>query len=144
MTDIEFTQSETLSNKNGLDTLLMLCSEHHEVGSRVTCSPPPVDSDRDILCLVRDWRVFVSTAIRDGFTIGGSNTCEQFESAEREMKFISLKRNQDNVNLIITESREFVRSFLSATKIAKRLNILDKEDRIALFQIILYGKGLDQ
>lgn len=31
--------------------------------------------------------------------------------------------------------------FIAATAVAKRLNLLDKADRIALFQAVLYANG---
>lgn len=44
-----------------------------------------------------------------------------------------------DVNLIVTQDNKFYDRFMAATSVAKRLNLLDKADRIALFQAVLYG-----
>lgn len=43
------------------------------------------------------------------------------------------------LNLIITFDPEFYRRFLAATGMAKHLNLLSKDDRVMLFQAVLYG-----
>lgn len=43
------------------------------------------------------------------------------------------------VNLIVTDAEWFFANWCGATDIAKRLNLLDKAGRIALFQGVLYG-----
>ncbi len=43
------------------------------------------------------------------------------------------------INVIATASEEFFYKFMESTAEAKRLNLLLKDDRIALFQKILYG-----
>lgn len=45
----------------------------------------------------------------------------------------------DDVNLIVTVDSEFYNRFVAATSVAMRLNLLEKSDRIALFQAVLYG-----
>ena len=52
--------------------LANLCHVSKPVGSRVTCSPPPTDTDEDWLCLAHDVVQFVEAAEAEGFTQGGS------------------------------------------------------------------------
>lgn len=42
------------------------------------------------------------------------------------------------LNVIATDKPKFYDDFLLATRLAKRFNLLDKKDRVALFQAILY------
>lgn len=58
-------------------------------------------------------------------------------------KFSSYVKNNDGTpeNLIITSSQVFHQRFLAASSVAKRLNLLEKSDRIALFQAVLYGNS---
>jgi len=101
------------------------------VGSRVTCNPPPTDTDMDVLVLVRDMKKFVDDAVVAGFEVGGSFICKD--------DFTSLTRGE--INLIVTQDGEFYRRFWCASRLAKRWNLLFKEDRIRLFQAVLYGNG---
>ncbi len=103
------------------------------VGSRVTCSPAPTATDYDILVLVENidqaTEVLVNEWEIQGYMID--------PSLQPENRFLSTKK--DEINLIITQSETFYNKFLLATSIAKLFNLLDKEDRVRLFQFILYG-----
>jgi len=111
------------------------------VGSRVTCNPPPTDTDYDILvyvphdlpapggsllCFESSWSP-PSDWKKEGFT-GDSMYPDGFESYRK-----------GDVNLIITRNPDFWDRFIAATHVAKRLNLLNKDDRIALFQAVLYA-----
>lgn len=122
-----------------LSGLSSLCIEFHPVGSRITCCPPVLDSDEDYLCLVLDWREFLNTAIRAGFSVGGSVPADELELRKEQTKFTSLKRGVQN--LIVTDDAQFAKQFMLATRLAKRFNLLLKNDRVALFQAVLYGNG---
>lgn len=45
---------------------------------------------------------------------------------------------KDDLNLILTCSTEYYDNFYKATKLASRLNLLDKSDRIALFEAVCF------
>lgn len=115
------------------------------VGSRVTCNPPAVGTDQDVLVLVKyiegtanaldsspeAWRE-VDAMHRDlrhsGWLLGGSGDHDDdFESW-----------THGDVNLILTDSEEFYSLFVCATALCKKLNIMDKEDRKAVFRSVLY------
>lgn len=102
------------------------------VGSRVTCDPAPLDTDED-------WLVQVignpeQAMLAAGFTQDGS---PQFYTGNDAGGFRSWRFG--DLNVITTEDRCFYELFLTATALAKRFNLLQKADRIALFQAVLYG-----
>lgn len=103
------------------------------VGSWITCNPPVLNTDRDILVLVPDCVAAGEACARLGFATSGSHIGRE----AHEMNFVSVKRG--DLNLILTDSSEFYRRFLAASSVAKRLNVLEKQDRIVLFQAVLYG-----
>ena len=45
----------------------------------------------------------------------------------------------EDTNLIVTIDPNFYERFLAATSVAKRLNIMCRDDRVALFQAVLYA-----
>lgn len=116
------------------ETLDALCRASVQVGSRVTCNPPPTDTDDDRLCLVDDVVQFVEAAQAEGFTQGGSG-----HVVDEPLSFVSLKRDSDRMNLIVTTCATFYDAFVLATGLARRFNLMDKSDRIALFQAVIYG-----
>src|ERR1700727_1688308 len=117
-----------------------LWDEFEAVGSRITCDPPPTDTDEDwIILSENNDKNLIKILIEEyGFERGGSDLVDD-EDSDQDYSFISLKLGR--VNLIITPSSKFYRRFLAASSVAKRLNLLDKEDRIALFQAVLYGNS---
>lgn len=99
------------------------------VGSRVTCNPPPIGTDLDILCFGDE--AFEDVAVEYGF--------EPHPAYGDNRRFISY-RNGD-YNLIVTSDEEFYEKFLVATSVCARLNLLKKEDRVMVFRAVLYGEG---
>lgn len=103
--------------------------EIEPVGSRVTVQPAPRHTDADYLVLT-GWLTPVRGAmIRDGFA---SETRDYGSLAG----FTSWRKGE--VNIIVTRSPTFFKAFMAATHVAKRLNLREKADRIALFQAVLY------
>jgi hypothetical protein len=113
------------------------------VGSRVTCSPAPTDTDQDWLVLVSesDFDNFATDLIRQGWKVGGSLIPNDANYLPPSQRFNSFTLGVDNV--IATASTEFHNRFLSASATAKRLNLLSKDDRITLFQSVLYAAICD-
>lgn len=114
-------------------------SDQRTVGSRVTCQPPPTDTDIDVLVLVPRGPVHRIMQV-DGWKKDG----RKFEAVNYVPKsdgypnyFISYRKG--DVNIIVTRHERFYNLFSLATDLAQRLNILKKTDRIALFQAVLYG-----
>jgi hypothetical protein len=106
------------------------------VGSRVTCDPAPTDTDEDFLMLD-------SAGLHDALVSNGFVPCTlvEFYTGNDAGEFRSWRKG--DVNLIVTPYRDFFDLFVSATHLAKRFNLLQKRDRIALFQVILYGVKVD-
>jgi hypothetical protein len=101
----------------------------YPTGSRVICSPPVLDTDEDYVVLIRPGTLgklgeagFRQTSREDDYGIEG---------------FTAWRRGP--VNLICTNHRRFYEKFVNATRLARKLNLTGKEQRIALFQAVLYG-----
>jgi len=112
------------------------------VGSRVTCDPAPRDTDRDWLVLIdaADENKLMEYLSADQWQIGGSLPDEE-NKTPAEQRFISFTKGIENV--IVTSSEEFHRRFIAATSVAKMLNVLDKAQRVALFQAVLYANKVN-
>lgn len=111
------------------------------VGSRVTCNPPPTDTDADYIVLVENHSDFRPHVLGAGFSIGGSRALDVDVPLDHDDRFSSYVRGE--INLIVTSDASFFRRFMAATSVAKRLNLMHKPDRIALFQAVLYGNACD-
>ena len=122
-----------------MNEIKSLCLKFEPVGSRVTCNPPPLDTDIDYLLLVEPEKFndFEMVLFDSGYEMGGSRIHAGGCLLGDENSFQSYTKGE--VNLIVTASEEFFIKFMAATAKAKELNLLHKEDRIALFQEILYG-----
>lgn len=106
-------------------------------GSRVTCNPAPSDGDYDYLLLVKPNSENIADVVRRltslGYVLEGYGHYQAMAASD----FMSWRKG--NINLIITASLDFVSKHHVATALCKKLNLLKKEDRIAVFQLILYG-----
>ena len=116
----------------GVEDWTSVVTEFQATGSRYICDPAPTDTDEDFICLVQP-------SAYDALGDFGFKQCGQpeFYTGNDNGGFRSWRRG--DLNLITTESEEFFTRFIGATELAKRLNILEKANRIALFQVVLYG-----
>ena len=101
------------------------------VGSRVTCNPPPLDTDEDVLILTDDIESLIGDCFETGFKRDGSI------KSTYPSGFVSLRHGR--INLIVTDEGEFFDKFMLATFVCKSLNLLSKAERVIVFQAILYG-----
>ena len=127
-----------LSSK--IQELLRYADRHELAGSRVTCNPAPADTDQDVLVFVdgENADYFVQLMKQAGFNVElGEGYAEDALNGGESDRFQSYRLG--DVNLIVTVDPLFYQRFTYATQIAKRANLLMKEERIALFQAILYG-----
>ena len=110
------------------------------VGSRVTCDPAPMDTDEDWLVLIKEknYNAVLYELDRHLFTLDRPNTHYRPEN-----NTFNSWRGQEGENLIITSESSFYIKFLAATHVAKNLNIMSKQDRVMLFQAVLYGIRYD-
>lgn len=130
------------NSKSAMDLLPDSIRRHvmtaHKVGSRVTCNPAPVDTDQDVLLLI-DKEAYTELScllLGEDFEHDGSDVKDPLESSDTFQSF-----SLGELNLIITGDIYFFERFLAASSIARRLNLLDKADRIALFQAVLYANA---
>lgn len=113
------------------------------VGSRVTCNPPPLDTDQDVLVEVHSCnRIAMEDQMRqEGYTFEGSAPTDVAtglgDVMDPQRVFTSMRKG--SMNYILTSDPDFYQRFTAATELAKRFNVLAKADRIAIFQAVLYG-----
>jgi len=103
------------------------------VGSRVTCNPAPVDTDED-------WLIRVSGEVSNLLAMAGFTQEGQLGDYTGNIEGGFQSWRKDTVNLIVTSDVGFFDRFVTASLLAARFNLLLKEDRIALFQAVLYGR----
>ena len=123
-------------------SITKMCKKIYPTGSRVICDPAPTDTDEDFIVLVdgEDFFDLIQELCANKYELGGSDVTPSEDFAPNVWEgFQSYKKGE--INLIVTCSEEFFGKFVGATIVAKSLNLLDKSDRIALFQKILYGEG---
>lgn len=99
-------------------------------GSRYICRPAPTDTDEDYIALM-------VKGMEKSLTLAGfvQNTNEERYDAMPDFWAFRL----GEFNVIVTFDEGFYRRFCEATETAKARNLLQKSDRIALFQKVLYG-----
>ena len=111
-------------------------------GSKYICDPPVTNTDEDWVC----WTNYTDKNIRKVLKRTGWK-CDMGEDEEFDYKvpdelsrypFLSFRKG--DINLIVFFDPEGLGWFVEATEIAKRLNVTDKEDRIALFNAVQGGR----
>ena len=122
-----------------LDEIKVKSRLFNPVGSRVTCNPAPTGTDEDYLIMVApdEFAAFEAGLLGSGYEMGGSRVLAGGCALGDPDSFQSYTKGE--INLIVTTCGKFFVKFMAATSVAKRLNLLDKSDRIALFQAVLYG-----
>lgn len=102
----------------------------YPTGSRFTCNPPVMDTDIDYLILVeRDSYEFDDYLEKLGFVTNYLDyPMQEFRSWKKE-----------ELNYIITDDVVFYDNMKKATQLAKKLNLLDKQQRIDCFDYVMYG-----
>lgn len=124
-----------------LSTLKPISLAVAKVGSKVTCNPPPENTDKDYLVLLH-WDYIETSLLEEylsssGFLYEGDQSYKDCaEDYNTELAFRSYRKG--DVNLIVTFSKIFYEKFLAATLLAKKLNLMEKQQRVDLFQTFLY------
>jgi hypothetical protein len=101
--------------------------KRYPTGSRYICNPAPTDTDNDTVILVNGYHNWPQMLRDDGWEDCGIDY-------EGESQFQAFRKGEENY--IVTEDPDFYLSYVKATEGAKALNLLKKEDRVALFQAI--------
>lgn len=103
-------------------------------GSRIVCSPPPMDTDLDVVVLV-DSLAVVNDLISMGYLHHNeSQVAYDIPDGSGEDAFVSLRKG--DVNLIVVSNRTGFERWRLYTEAATRLNLLNKSDRVALAEVI--------
>lgn len=103
-------------------------------GSRYICNPPVMDTDEDFVCFHPSRLQTLSHMHESGWTWTNNSGGHYKDMGD----FLTFRK--DHYNLIVADNSDFFDLFVAATNVAKIRNILDKQDRINLFQCILYGR----
>ena len=101
-------------------------------GSNYICNPPVTDTDKDYLILPVEGEFDnLIVSLQD-------DDWEAPHKGYEDSNFISLKKRLGAtlINLIIIRSEVEFDAYVYATKIAKELNLREKDDRIKLFEIV--------
>lgn len=102
----------------------------YPTGSRYICNPPPTDTDNDTVILVNGYYDWENILLDDGWEDCG----KEYAFPNSECQFKAFRKGEENY--IVTEEPDFYLSYVKATEGAKALNLLKKEDRVALFDAI--------
>lgn len=102
----------------------------HMTGSRYICDPPPMDTDEDYI-IYGNLNVIEEALCQAGFEL---TTDPEYDGGNWFLTF-----RLEEFNIVATDSIVFYERFVAATVSARDRNLLNKDDRIALFKKILYG-----
>lgn len=114
-------------------------------GSRVICSPPVKNTDDDWVLLCRpDCQAPLEGILgMSGWQLGGSSRWVRESNGWMTQvrddegfgeNFKSYRKKE--LNLILTSKPEFFEKFRRATEITRSLNVLDKSDRVLIFEAV--------
>ncbi len=113
---------------------LFLCTT--QVGSTVTCNPPVENTDTDFLILIKEEnKKTVHSLLEQSDWYHAYGTYRPSTGEERPFRAY----RKGKINYIITWDEDYHRRFLEASDLAKRFNLLNKADRVDLFNLALYG-----
>lgn len=130
----------------------MLVAAWHLIGSSASCSPPVLDTDIDYMVLVTDLQDTTNYLGETNWT----NCCADWADHRGLDPGLSLRADsyavedkygasftafrKDKYNLIVTDDKTLYLRSVGAHMVCKHLNLLDKQDRIALYRAIKYGE----
>ena len=108
-------------------------------GSRFICEPAPKDTDEDYLVFLSD------ESKRQEFIDGLTDLGFEWDHGEEydgpdgpgDSAFSSYSKGE--LNLIITSDETFATRHRAATHVCKSLNLLKKDERVMVFQAVLYA-----
>lgn len=110
-------------------------------GSKFVCDPPVVTTDEDYLVwssVKLDEYLRAAGFVDDaGLQQAPGSSRPTWGESDPDLRFTSWKKG--DINLIVTESEEFALKHECATRLCQKFNVLGKQDRIAVYQAILYG-----
>jgi len=99
-------------------------------GSKFICNPPVMSTDEDYFA----WGFNYEKVIRELQELGWELCCNP---DYLDTKFTALRKG--SLNLIIVNGKIEFEKCVQCTKLAKRFNLLNKQDRIDLFELVRNG-----
>ena len=109
---------------------------HFQTGSRVICNPPVMDTDEDYVFI---WSGETDARLREA----GYIVSQEVEGKKYRNSSVIQAYRKGNVNLIaVADETNYERWYL-ATRVATKMNLLDKTHRVILFQLITEGRIRD-
>lgn len=105
-------------------------------GSRVTCNPPVLDTDLDMVFLINREHSKSEQILKKHGATRTPFSEDEYDGFDENFSAYRL----NYLNVILAHDEKFYERFKVATELAKQFNLLNKADRIALFQAILYQK----
>lgn len=96
-------------------------------GSNYICDPPVTDTDIDMMFYVEHIEDVQRTLHKLGWT-----SCDHSEGYDGYDDWRAYRKG--NENALITTNLQYFNRFYQATELAKKKNLLNKEDRIKLFE----------
>ena len=113
-----------------LDFLKPIVMDMIPTGSRVICNPAPINTDEDWVIMCPSRNALERELVKQGYT----RTSKRYYRVSSK---ITTYRHPDNdLNLIVTDSQDQFDRWREATEIATQQNLLKKEGRIKLFELI--------
>lgn len=108
----------------------------YPTGSYYICSPQVVDTDKDFVVLIDVPMLDFSKALAvAGYKFSGDESYQL--GADGDFEFECYRKG--DVNLIVTADAVFYNKWIEATELAKNMKLNNKDQRIRLFQYVLYG-----
>ena len=101
-------------------------------GSNYICNPPVTNTDVDEMFLIDDLQ-----EVNFQLTDLGWTKCGLEEETYQDKPSHWAAYRKENMNALLTTNLKYFMNFFKATEEAKHLNLLNREDRVALFQKIL-------
>lgn len=109
-----------------------LYTEVEPTGSSYICNPPVVDTDIDFVVYSPTLAKLHEWCVVNGFKTNFEDyAIEEFRSYKRGV-----------INLIVTNDATFYKRSVKATEVARQLNLLDKQQRIDLFDFVMYESNI--
>lgn len=119
-----------------LSVLAAQDAEVSQTGSRYICTPAPTDTDDDYLVVLPSpskMADLISALEEHGFSWDHGDEYD----GDGESTFASYRLGK--LNLICTHSPDFAVKHRAATHVCKALNLLQKPQRVMVFQAVLYA-----
>lgn len=117
-----------------------VCLNYFPTGSSVICTPPVLDTDRDMAVLVKSLVNYGALLEAMDWTVNYDDP-EYLIHCNGEIAFITARKGIEN--LIVFESLEAFVAFHAATFAAKAFNLQHKWQRVLLFQAVMGNRGDD-